>query len=353
MRKVLVTVSFLLSILFTIRCGDKFDLGQLPQEDVPATIGDTVYVQQQPVWTGFNAPEDILVGYEPLIYVCDTQNDRIVMLDLSGVVLGVSKRIKRPIAISQDRKLDLLVCGEFDTTINNRAVTYGAIYRIHLFESGHSIANARVDRIYFEPSKPNRRFTGVATWFDNNYYATRVGPENTSPIDPDNAVMIFGRNDFFASPIANLKPNGTGLESISELSSITTLTSRSVDFIFTQTGTESLFKVQWIAYTVTSDFSFYQSKFSPSRDGNLDFLEIGRFKQPEDVTTDASGNIYVIDAGTDSLYKFNNKGKELQSFGGRQQFKNPKGVAWFDKTLYVCDTGNNRVVRFKLSTDIR
>jgi hypothetical protein len=30
----------------------------------------------------------------------------------------------------------------------------------------------------------------------------------------------------------------------------------------------------------------------------------------------------------------------------------PKGVAFFNKVLYIADTGNNRIVRFKLSTDI-
>ncbi|MDZ7623899.1 MAG: hypothetical protein U5J96_05550 [Ignavibacteriaceae bacterium] len=31
-------------------------------------------------------------------------------------------------------------------------------------------------------------------------------------------------------------------------------------------------------------------------------------------------------------------------------FNEPHGVAFFDKTLYVADTGNNRIVRFILST---
>ncbi|MDZ7262833.1 MAG: 6-bladed beta-propeller, partial [candidate division KSB1 bacterium] len=71
---------------------------------------------------------------------------------------------------------------------------------------------------------------------------------------------------------------------------------------------------------------------------------------------DNQGNIYVIDAGSDSLFKFTSTGKELHSFGGtgsgEKQFKNPHGVAHFNKTLYVADTGNDRIVRFKLSTDI-
>jgi hypothetical protein len=50
--------------------------------------------------------------------------------------------------------------------------------------------------------------------------------------------------------------------------------------------------------------------FSPSTDGFIDILKINHFIQPEDVTVDQSGNIFVIDSGKDSLFKFTNKGKE-------------------------------------------
>ena len=66
--------------------------------------------------------------------------------------------------------------------------------------------------------------------------------------------------------------------------------------------------------------------------------------------------IDVVDADFDSLFKFSAAGEELQSFGatgtGEKQFQQPHGVAFFDKTLYVADTGNDRIVRFRLSTDV-
>ncbi|MCH7495883.1 MAG: hypothetical protein IH825_07330, partial [Candidatus Marinimicrobia bacterium] len=31
---------------------------------------------------------------------------------------------------------------------------------------------------------------------------------------------------------------------------------------------------------------------------------------------------------------------------------NPRGVSVFNKIVYIADTGNNRIVRYKLSTDI-
>jgi DNA-binding beta-propeller fold protein YncE len=345
-------------MIAVIKCGEKFDLSQLPVSELPKVVGDTVYIQQNPAWTaqgvgGFSGPKDILIGFEPLVYVCDTGNDRIVMMDLAGYVLGVSKQIKHPIAISQDRKLNLVVCADFDTVVQGQRVTYGAIYKIRQFAAGNRIDQAIVDRLYFESGKPLRRFTGVAALYNNQFYVTRVGPDNSSPIDPDNAVLLFDKNDTYLTPIPNLKPNGTGLESIQDLTSITTFNSRNLDFVFAQKGEQSLFRVQWITFIQTQDYSYYQTKFSPTRDGNLDILRINHFRQPEDVTVDNSGNIYVVDAATDSLYKFDSKGRERQSFGGRGVFNMPHGVAFFDKTLYVADTGNNRVLRFILSTDLR
>jgi hypothetical protein len=56
----------------------------------------------------------LLLVREPLVYVADTDNDRIVMLNLDGDRLG-ARSIKHPVAIAQDYTLNLIVCGQFDT----------------------------------------------------------------------------------------------------------------------------------------------------------------------------------------------------------------------------------------------
>jgi DNA-binding beta-propeller fold protein YncE len=76
------------------------------------------------------------------------------------------------------------------------------------------------------------------------------------------------------------------------------------------------------------------------------------FESPEGATVDPAGSIYVADASTDSVYKFNAFGDLLIAFGGPEIFNGPFSVAFFDKTLYVADTGNNRILRFILSTDL-
>jgi hypothetical protein len=81
------------------------------------------------VWTDFNKPSAILIGNEPFIYIADTDNDRIVMMNLAGQRLGTREGIKRPVAVAQDYQLNLLVCAEFDTVLSNGTIQrHSALY---------------------------------------------------------------------------------------------------------------------------------------------------------------------------------------------------------------------------------
>jgi hypothetical protein len=357
-------VFFVALSLFLIGCGKELDLSQF--NDIPRgiSISDTVYVKEGADWTEaggrkFNQPEDIHVGHDGFIYIADTENDRIVMMDLAGNYIG-EKEILHPVAIAQDRRFNLIVAGE----LISGGRRYGAIFKIRLFEAGHNINIAKIDTIYWEPEKPNRRFTGVADLIDNSYYVCRVGPDNTSLFDPDNMILHFSKNDsLYPREYIDLTPNldatGSGIRSIHQMSAIATFSDRrrATDFIVAQTDPGANFKVKWIRYNPGSEIvpPTWEAYLKPNAS---DLTTQGMFVSPEDVTLDTRNNIYVIDAGLDSLMKFDVRGKLLkESFGpsklGDDKLKNPKGVAWFDRILYIADTGNNRIVRFKLSTDIR
>ena len=330
---------FLSFAFFLSACGEKFPLPPQNETDNRTVVTDTLYVQQSPIWGAtqgysFRSPRDVHVGAEPLIYVADTENDRIVMLDPVGNVLGFSGRIPRPVAMAQDNQLDLLV-------VNNS----NRVYRINLIEANHVMASARIDTILTleQRDHPKWRFTGIATYRGRSYYVTRTGTETA-----DNAIVQFDQTDKFVGPLP-LVPGGTGFFSVTEPSGIISVSRSTVDFIFTQIG-NSFHRAQWIttdAYGFTAKIEQGKTFYTPSK-----------FKAPEDIALDDVSNIYVIDAGSDSLYKFNPAGGEFrsQSFGGRgsgeRQFNRPNGVAWFNKVLYVADTGNNRIVRFKLNTDL-
>jgi hypothetical protein len=363
MRISLSNIVFAFVLAAIIGCQEsQFPINVLPQGSANTRIGDTVYVLQKPEWTGFNHPQAVIVGNEPFIYVADTDNDRIVMLDLIGRVIGYSQKIKHPVALTEDKRLQLIVCAQFDTLLPGKQspTTFGAVYRLDLASVGHDISSARPRRIFFEPGDSTRRYAGVASLYNNQYYVCRNGPKNElTRIDRDLAILLFSKDDELLSPVTtSFSPDGTGLLSLSNLSAIATLPrDRSVEYVFCQTGDRSLYKVQWIQLITEGQTTNYLSKFYPSVDGSIDFLRLNHFSQPAGVTFDPSGNLYVVDAAKDSLFRFSSRGIERYSFGGSgsgdMQFRQPTGIAFFDKTLFVADKGNNRIVRFKLSSDLQ
>jgi len=81
----------------------------------------------------------------------------------------------------------------------------------------------------------------------------------------------------------------------------------------------------------------------------------GTFGLAEDVAVDEYENIFVVDSRRNQVHKFSPNGVRILCFGkegtGEEEFKNPKGIAYANKIVYVADTGNNRILRFVLSTD--
>jgi hypothetical protein len=359
----LTAVIFFSISIFTAGCADedKIDLSQFPINIDPGTIGDTTYIPITPIITGFNEPVDIHFGYDQQLYIADKNNDRIVQLNLAGAVVSYSNFVLRPKKITQDRNFDLIVIASvIDTVPPNILDTVDVIYRFKLRENG-GVLSGVVPTIAFKSNQPtpipgdHGRFTGIATFQDNYYLVTRTGPNNSSPIDPDNAIFRINRFDNTVpvpERLSGFEVEGQGLMSLQDVSGIATFTYNNSDLIYIQKSSNAAFKVQWCIYDDIE--GIYTPKFSPS--GNVDLLRNGLMIEPADITLDQFNNIYVIDSWKDSLYKFNSLGKlKSESFGGEgispSQFNNPLGVAFFNRTLYICDTGNNRILRFILSTD--
>lgn len=338
-------------------CGEKTDLSQFPitTGGTDTTFNDTTYVQQSPDWTQFNHPEAIIVGKEPLLYVSDTKNNRVVQMNIAGGEIG-SISMLNPRALAQDNNFDLLVIADSVTFLND---TISVVYRIQIVSIGGIITNAVKRPIiasdFATPiSSRRRRFTGISIFPDNSFILTRVGPDNVSPIDPDNA-LIKVKGQFSVqqySILTGFATTGNGIYSIEQTSAIATIPNSPTNFIITRSTIDYAFKVEWFEYDNVN--GAYLPKFVPEDNADIVRFQLGT---PQDVTLDNSNNVYVIDSGRDSLYKFSNSGMlRSESFGGtgsgEGKFNNPMGVAWFNKVLYIADTDNNRVVRFKLSTDL-
>lgn len=355
MNKILI----LFVALSVIYCNDKFVAPDNSPEDGIGNINDTLYVQQFPVWEGFNKPQDIIIGRETFVYIADTENDRLVMMNIAGQFLG-EKSIKKPVAIAQDFQLNLIVCAQFDTVINGTAETYNAVFKLDMVAAEHIISDAPVTRLLpntsFDFLRPDREYTGAAAYFDNSFFISRRGPINNNLIDPDNSILAYRKKelsdgtkkDTLIGRVPLFEPEGTGLLSANRISSLTSFLGDNYNFLLTLIG-ENSFKTQLLEFVTNNDFTGYQNKIPPF---STDMMTVGKFDKPEGTCLDDFLNIYVADAAKDSVFKFNSFGDELESFGGPELFNSPHAVAFFDKTLYVADTYNNRILRFILSTDI-
>ncbi len=364
LKKYKLYLASLLLAVFITACADddNVNLSDFPINIDPGTIGDTTYIPITPIFTGFNEPVDIHFGYDQQLYIADKNNDRIVQLNLAGGVVSYSNFVLRPKKITQDRNFDLLVIASvIDTIPPNILDTVDVVYRFKLQPNGGTLSGV-IPTIAFKSNQPtpvpgdHGNFTGISTYQDNYYLVTRSGQNNSSPIDPDNAIFRINRFDN-TNPVpqrlSGFEVEGQGLLSLQQVSGISTFSYNNTDLIYIQKSSNAAFKVQWCIYDDIDEI--YTAKYEPS--SGVDILRNGLLLEPADITLDQFNNIYIIDSYKDSLYKFNSLGKlKSESFGGEgtfpTQFSNPLGVAFFNRTLYICDTGNNRILRFILSTNI-
>ncbi len=373
--------------LFLTSCDKQQSLQDILGENLTIDVlnsGDTTYIEIYPAWGGFNNPTAILAGNDGILYIADTDNNKIIQMNQAGVVLE-TREILQPIAMTQDLRLDLLVSGLIYRSAMSDSIP--AIFRVHLYETEHHLAIARIDTIYKEPTKPKRRFKGIAMLKDNQYLIVRDGPDNSSFIDPDSRVLWFDAKtrkdiirdvnndsigvkdtiiDKMITPLGDLATRqGQGLTDILRPTGIATFPN-SNDFVLTQSsvGGTMIYGALWMVYYNQPDFEGWLPKFDPRKpeERNRDFIKPNRFVEASAAAVDGSRlDIFIIDSELDSLVKFDRRGNyKPESFGnkfladlGRPFLKNPKGVAYYvgTKTLYITDSGNNLVRRFRLSTD--
>lgn len=239
--------------------------------------------------------------------------------------------------------------------------------------------------------------TGLAILGDNSLYVTRKGPftETTQVAVPDNTVLEFQRiseNGILTNKMRNvrqirtLSPTIPSLRSGIGMSAIATFVTPPQRDTFTQdrsfiiaqadSSLEIPFRVLWINAVETVDGLVFEQNSrllqqdTTQADGFL--YETNKFQQPSDITFggDSDSYIFIVDKKLNKLFQFQLNGQEgvsppagvedqtrqiLVSFGGLgagpKQFNSPSGVAYFNRVVYVADTGNNRIARFKLTSD--
>ena len=457
LSKIVRTCLILISLL-VISCVDKneptissfIDDSGVEFDANRGRFGDTLFVLQRPIWEPnpgaplfdkpFSKPRDVYVGREPFIYIADTGNDRIFMLDTFGNILGIIEGISHPVDMTQDPRLNLYIVNETSM-----------IFVVDLFKINHNLANAKIDTIYGAEQidhdcelQPTDcwKFVGISFYVNDKgneeLYLASTGPRVKNKMIHQ-VSLDTSRVDPYKGPLP-LTPGGLGFLGVTEPTGLTGVRGRLKDFVFTQKGANT-FKVQWI--TSGGETNPFIGFLDPRL--GFDIFQTD-FVEPEDVAVDEFLNVYVIDSAADSMYKFSNIGALLQTLGpvneaqkeltltstllentyidslegspllkgsinifkssesdttlllsdnGRGFFEgwagtgtinyetglmnitfndsmrsvtsagvkmsifystkglnNPQGISVFNKIVYIADTGNDRVLRYKLSTDI-
>ena len=371
----------------------------------PGLLNETEYVPLFPFFSQsglggtLNRPTDVYVGFDEFIYVTDA--DGLHVLDLAGRATAFIDIPGGATSVVQDRQFNLFITARRDTLINGATWSLPVVLKYANVTTG---APTIADIIWHPFNDDSRRFnlpdpmetdlevefTGVAILGDNSIYVSRRGPvnERTSVILPHNTILEFNPEGVNVQALVALNPTLPNVRSSVNPADILTVvhppqrdqvTDRK-DFFIAQSppaGGRLQFAVLSILAVVTSDGIEYRpntplltASTNPERgDGFL--YEESKFSNPSDLAfaADETSYLFVLDAGSDSLFVFTSAGIEgvapppgssstkpvIASFGGTgdgaQQFNNPQGVAYFDRIVYVADTDNNRISRFRLNTD--
>lgn len=393
--KIYIICSF--SILLISSCegflGKKTDLDFI---EIPEYFPrEVAYVPVEPVLEKYAKPIDIIAGFDELIYIVNETTEEIISLDESGKELS-RFQLEGVQSIAQDRKLDLLAIGTTDRKVGGNINKVTCIYRIDLHGDGNNygleyarivdtIAHPLYFKSTFSGSDNQVKFNKIAVLADNRFYVTRTGIDNNQQKvgGPDDAILLFDEDGTYLTPIIVNTPNGffrdyfkkpTGISSFIQPPQISA--GGPDHFVFTSLSENTSIKVQVIDY-IESDFgASYEPRIlldvdSSVADGNLNTPE--RFSSPVStlVTGDGTNFIFVLDQDKDSLFQFTVSGIEgvkppvgsatskyqMASFGGLgdglKQFNAPSAMAYKNKILWICDTGNGRILRFKLTTDFQ
>ena len=368
----------------------------MPSQKVDvSTFGanDTTYSRLSPVWDSaalgysFAGPTDVTVGPDGYIFVADSGNGRIVVLDRSGSVLRHGnfdkiKGIPHPSTVDVDSKLNVLIANNSDKIyvwnqylnhIGLDSVAVAFVFRDtvtqEVFEYSAQEAqeatgqenNLVFIRFVFsaEPALMDS-VRGVSVLYEEagaQFYGVAAGPARTDVLYvTDVAKNKILQLQIFPSGVVKLKDDtilptysvtllkivathGSGAGTVDDPRGITT--DENGDIYFTQLGAN--FLVQKLSgRTFTSVFDLNQHPI----------MDLGRFGGPFDVALDESNSIFVADTDFNRVLKFNAQGRKVD-LGikglGVANFSRPKGIDVSEGIVYVADTGNNRIERFQLS----
>jgi hypothetical protein len=359
MKRYLKILVLIIGLLLIFDCGKKIKLPTSLSEQ-QEKISDTTYVQISPAWTQANGvpfknPMDVYIGYDTYVYIADTGNDRIVKMNRKGEFMA-EYSIKHPINICQDPLLRLAA------VTGNNSIYFKGIFDQKPFHEVYATMDTVVTVTIIRDSTVvivgvdtiSSSYQAIACTpipADTYFYFTCEQTEHTyhgvygEKHQRDRIIKFFPK---MRDDTLLLIASDTVVEKGGTVNPTRICSYKSGDFF------NIIFCQNWDRYFVQRIEGEYP--YSLIYFPNSDIWSSYYFGLPMDVAVDEFRNIYVADEGKDKILKFDKNGDFILSFGeygsGYKEFKDPSGIAYYDKTLYIADAGNNRILRFQLSTDI-
>lgn len=446
MKEVITLLKYFIVVLLFIVSACEYNPITLPSasdsSSVPFNPGDIRYIPINPVWGGapwnFNHPADIFISMDDYIFVADSGNSQVLVMDKTGnIVEGDDfgnnflplRNIKnkdnsaesiRPVGITVDLKLNVFIVDKSDNIyvwnqyINNigvdslaTAVVYynpstneteivddfsmsyeledeGYLIDRGIFEyDSLEIDSLSAPHIFYDDlSNGEAKFVSVAAapFGENVIYVTDIGKQRIAEIEFERSAYVKLKNGITlwqhrGKFVSDAITAGTGAGTVNDPRGICIDEGGSI--YYTQLGENFGFhKVRKVLST-----GKWVSVFTL---GEHEIMDLGRFVEPYDVSTDDEGNIFVLNTGVNEVQEFNSNGEFTRKAGVRfvqtdtifidtvyteldttyterdtivtreynDILKHPEGIYVDDGVVYIVDSGNNRILRFKLSSDV-
>ncbi len=349
-------------LLVIVGCVSKTEFPtDLPDPSESGVGGDTTYLVLQPIWTEANGrecsfPRGVTFGYDGSVYICDTGNDRVVRLSITGEFIE-EYAVEHPTQITQDRQLNL-ICVDGEGTVYRRKYFGGgefdtALYRdsmaVFIETQRPGVDTVLIDGVWVEINiiiydtvltYVPTGLTGIAAspLIDRYYYVVDSTRSQLTVLDAEDHGLAADLMRAFNLQAA-VDPIGIMTYPTSETS---------YNIVLTQLGNGR-----------NDGLRIIESKNGRFRDVRLDVADIyndvpAGHKQ---VTADDEGNFLIVSTTGNKVYRFTRHGAFTLSFGeaGSEsgQLNAPHGISYGNGTVYIADTGNSRIVRYQLSTGLQ
>jgi len=435
MKKIIFTIITVLTYLLITSC--EYNRIAMPNSEDTTKIfntGEIKYIQMNPVWEDFNHPLDLFISLDDYIFVADSGNQQIKVLEKTGdMVTGDESGNDfealynlnfQPVGICVDSKLNLFITdrsnkvylwNQFTNNCSNRgdgkdSIATAIRFRnpsteemvtitdfsesYELEETGYIIDKvtyeyneAKTDSIlgvrefYTDDDEktPQSQFIAVAAApsNENAVYLTDQGEEvilkvnmvRSAYLKLADGTTLWQHRGERGNSIATA---GTGAGTVNDPTGIFTDPSGSI--FYTQTGINFGFhKIS----QYDAENELWASMFTL---GQNEILDLDRFHNPQDVAVDDDGNIFVLNTGDNEVQVFDNGGSFIRKAGLRSVqidttvhdtidneivprdtimtkyyndvMNDPRGIFVDDGVIYIVNTGDKNILRFKLSSDL-